>query len=124
MDENSNCLSDLRIGGAIHDIPKPVRAKFAQILLTLGGTDLRMRVLLVSLIRFYWLTDLHDNTTRISLSLNGHDRVGVGSPERSGKVIREQSTKPCHVGFECSSYSPSAGIASGGVDDGSGWQRD
>ena len=86
MDENSNCLSDLRIGGAIHDIPKPLRSNFAQILLTLGGTDLRMRVPPVPLIRFYWLTDLHDNTTRISFSLSGDDHIGVGSAKRPGKI--------------------------------------
>ncbi len=83
-----------------------------------------MRVPLIPLIRFYWLTDLHDYTTRISLSLNGHDRIGVGSAERSRKIRRQQDAKPCHVGIERGSYSPSAGIASGSVDDGPGWQRD
>lgn len=79
-----------------------------------------MRVSLVSLIRFYWLTDLHDNTTRISLSLCGDDDISVSSAERSGKISCQQDAKPGHVRIKRCSYSPSVGVTSGRVHDGQG----
>lgn len=47
---------DNRIGGAIHDIPKPTHSNFAQILLTVVCMDLRMLCLfLLFVVSLLWV---------------------------------------------------------------------